>query len=327
MTNPGLLTKNKERSILPSECSFDRGRPSIVLEVDDIDFHPSISANWYISLFWMRAHKAIHDPLSPNITWALWLIAVSHVPSAKTHTSTHSWGPLFILKVKSCWGARGSSLTTWWGWHRMTHCAHVLICPKRCLTAARKAGVALNHQCISMRGSQHVCVCVCVWQEGAGNVASKAGDCNNTKHICRLDEPQPRGVCNPKPGQWLSPPPQTSTDSILIYDSNEYRFSRSSPPPIPSLFPSISPFSKRVNDVCTLISNQLFLFSFYLSLDKFSVAPEESNASLSIALCLITNWPSDCKQANNEFISRVSHVCSKMPRTQICYPTAFDTDT
>lgn len=68
----------------------------------------------------------------------------------------------------------------------------------------------------------------------------------------------------------------------------------------PSLFPSISPFNKRVNDVCALISNQLFLFSFYLSLDKFSVAPVESNASLSIVLYLITNWPSDSKQGNNE---------------------------
>lgn len=73
----------------------------------------------------------------------------------------------------------------------------------------------------------------------------------------------------------------------------------------PSLFPSISPFNKGVNDVCALISNQLYLFSFYLSLDKFSVAPAESNASLSIVLYLITNWPSDGKQGNNEgtFIS------------------------
>lgn len=75
--------------------------------------------------------------------------------------------------------------------------------------------------------------------------------------------------------------------------------------PPPSLFPSISPFNKRVNDVCALISNQLLLFSFYLSLDKFSVAPAESNASLSIVLYLITNWPCDSKQGNNEgtFIS------------------------
>lgn len=174
MTNPGLFTENKERSILPSECSFDRGRPSIILEVDDIDFHPSISANWYISLFWMRAHKAIHDPLSPNITRALWLIAVSHVRSAKTHTSMHSWGPLFILKVKSCWGPgaprwRPDGVDTTWPIVRT--CWSV---PRRGLTAARKAGVALNHQCISMRGSRHLMsVCVCVWQEGAGNVASR----------------------------------------------------------------------------------------------------------------------------------------------------------
>lgn len=55
-----------------------------------------------------------------------------------------------------------------------------------------------------------------------------------------------------------------------------------------------------MNDVCALISNQLFLFSFYLSLDKFSVVPAEGNASLSTALYLITNWPSDSKQGNNE---------------------------
>lgn len=35
------------------------------------------------------------------------------------------------------------------------------------------------------------------------------------------------------------------------------------------------------------------------------MAPTESDASLSIALCLITNWPSDGEQGNNQgtFIS------------------------
>lgn len=39
---------------------------------------------------------------------------------------------------------------------------------------------------------------------------------------------------------------------------------------------------------------------FILILFKFSVAPAVGNASLSIVLYLITNWPSDSKQGNNE---------------------------
>lgn len=95
----------------------------------------------------------------------------------------------------------------------------------------------------------------------------------------------------------ISPPCKRWLNSDLWFEWISI-FQELSPPL--SLFPSISPFNKRVNDVCALISNQLFLFSFYLSLDKFSVAPVESNASPSIVLYLITNWPSDGKQANNE---------------------------
>lgn len=37
--------------------------------------------------------------------------------------------------------------------------------PRRGLTAGHKADVALNHQCISMRGSHRSHLCVCVWEE------------------------------------------------------------------------------------------------------------------------------------------------------------------
>ncbi len=196
-------------------------------------------------------------------------------------------GPLFILKVKSCWEAEAPH---WRPDGADTARLIVHTCwsvPRLGLTAAHKADDALNRQCISMRGSYHLHLSVYVLVVRGGADA---------KHICRPDKLQSCGVCNPKPGQWWSPLP-ASADSILIYDSNEYRFSRSSFPP---LFPSISPFNKRVNDVCALISNQLFLFSFYLSLDKFSVAPAEGNASLSTVLYLITNRTFDSKQGNNE---------------------------
>lgn len=71
----------------------------------------------------------------------------------------------------------------------------------------------------------HICGCVCVGDDVGGG----SWGCNKATHICRLHEPQPCRVCNPKPGQWLYSLP-TSTDSILIYDSNEYRFSRSYTP-------------------------------------------------------------------------------------------------
>lgn len=76
--------------------------------------------------------------------------------------------------------------------------------------------------------------------------------------------------------------------------------------PLPLLLP-ISPFNKRVNDACVLISNQLFLSSFYLSLDKFSVAPAECNVSQSAALYLITNQPFGHERGNGESngVSRV----------------------
>lgn len=254
----------------------------------------------------MRAHKPIHKPPSPNITRVSWLIAVSPTfvrsgawlkhKHTHTHTYARTHGAHSSSSRSRAAGRQGAP--HWWpdGADTMRPIVHTCwSVPRRGLTAAHKADVALNHQCISMRGSHRSRLCVCVGRD----VTSGGGDCNKAKHICRLDKPQLCGVCNPKPGQWLSPLP-ASADSILIYDSNEYRFSRSSFPPSPPLFPSISPFNKRVNDVCALISNQLFLFSFYLSSDKFSVAPAESNASLSRALHLITNWPSDSKQGNNE---------------------------
>lgn len=232
----------------------------------------------------MWEHKPIRKPPSPNVTRASWLIGVSHTCPVSCNSHTQTRGPLFFLKVKSWWEAEAPHDGL------MEHdplCTHVDLSPRHGMTAAHKANVAPSHQCISMRGSPHLCLYVCI---GGG------GDCNKAKSICRLNKTL-CGACNPKPGQWLSPLP-TSTDSILIYDSNEYWFSKSTPSPHPPC--SISPFNKRVNDVCALIPNQLLLFSFYLSLDKFSSASVERNASLSIELYLITNWPFDGSQENNE---------------------------
>lgn len=194
---------NKENILYCRLCwsaAGDQGRTSIMLEVDNIDFHPNISASWYIGLFWMQVHKPIHYPPSPNITRAFWLIAVvpwmsAHQRSQNTHTHacTHSWGTLLILKVKSCreaphWRPDGADTA-----QLIVHtCWYV---PRRGLTAAQKADITPNHQCISMRGSRRSRLC---W-------GGRREDCNKDKHICRLQKSQLYGVCNPKTGQWLSP--------------------------------------------------------------------------------------------------------------------------
>lgn len=175
----------------------------------------------------MQAHKPIHKPPSPNITRASWLIAVSRV----RHTYTHTLAGAHSSSSRSR-GAGRQGAPHWRPDGADTTRPIVHTCwsvPRRGLTAAHKADVALNHQCISMRGSHRSRLCVCVGQE-MWRVEGEV-DCNKAKHICKLDKPQPCGVCNPKPGQWLSPLP-ASADSILIYDSNEYRFSRSSSPPL-----------------------------------------------------------------------------------------------
>lgn len=93
---------NKEKSMLlqvfshrvPS-AAVVRGGSFIIPEVDNIDFHPNISAHWFICLFWMRAHKPIQKPPSPDITRASWLIAVSHACLLRKTQLKHTlMGPL-----------------------------------------------------------------------------------------------------------------------------------------------------------------------------------------------------------------------------------------
>lgn len=98
-----------------------------------------------------------------------WLLCPIHVRS-DTHAFTHSQGTLFILKVKSCWEAEAPH---WWPDGVDTTRPIVHTCwsvPRRGLTAAHKANAALNHQCISMRGSHRLCLCVwdkkCSWGGG-----------------------------------------------------------------------------------------------------------------------------------------------------------------
>lgn len=171
--------------------------------------------------------------------------------------------------------------------------------PRRVLTAAHKADVTRNRQCISMRGSYCSSVCVCVrvcvgwvgWRlVGIVTKPNIFAGCTSLSIV--------EYVIQNQANDYL-PSLQALTQFWFMIQMNIDFPGASNPPththPPPymlPLIPSISPFNKRVNDVCALIFNQLFLSSFYLSLDKFSVAPVEGNASLSRVLCLITNWPS-----------------------------------
>lgn len=154
--------------------------------------------------------------------------------------------------------------------------------PRRGLTTGHKTDNTLNPQCISMRGSHFCYVCVC-WGWG---FVTKLNMFAGQTSLSIMEY-----VIQNQANDYLSSLQALTQFWFMIQINIDF------PEAPPHL--SISPFFKRMNDELALISNQLFLSSFYLSLDNFSVAPTLGNVSLSIELYLITNWSSDRKQGNS----------------------------